>query len=207
MFSAKEIRQITFEKGVRGYRAEDVDSFMEKIADEFESLAKEKEKLEEQLYVLADRVEQYKGEEETIKVTLINAQKLGENLILEAKQKADALLKDATIRKNDILSSAYEEIQDHEANLKRVKREVSDFKISVLSMYKDHIESLSKLPEEKHEEQPPKEDSISDVSDETTTTQEFVVKETFAPEQDSEQKEIVAEEAFSEFNNISTLFK
>ena len=35
MFNANEIRQITFEKVVRGYRPEDVESFMEKIADEF----------------------------------------------------------------------------------------------------------------------------------------------------------------------------
>ncbi|MEG1863195.1 MAG: DivIVA domain-containing protein, partial [Oscillospiraceae bacterium] len=40
MFTHEEIRQITFEKAMRGYRAEDVESFMEKIADEFEALEK-----------------------------------------------------------------------------------------------------------------------------------------------------------------------
>ena len=67
MFNANEIRQITFEKVVRGYRPEDVESFMEKIADEFEALAAEKQEIESQLYILAERIEQYKSEEESIK--------------------------------------------------------------------------------------------------------------------------------------------
>ena len=58
MFNANEIRQITFEKVVRGYRPEDVESFMEKIADEFEALAAEKQEIEGQLYILAERIEQ-----------------------------------------------------------------------------------------------------------------------------------------------------
>ena len=41
MFTADEIRQITFEKVMRGYRPEDVESFMENIADEFEKYMEE----------------------------------------------------------------------------------------------------------------------------------------------------------------------
>ena len=66
MFTSDEIRQITFEKVMRGYRPEDVESFMERIADEFETLEKEKSDLEEKLYLLAEKVEQYKTEEESI---------------------------------------------------------------------------------------------------------------------------------------------
>ena len=51
MFNANEIRQITFEKVVRGYRPEDVESFMEKIADEFEALVAEKQEIEGLRYI------------------------------------------------------------------------------------------------------------------------------------------------------------
>ena len=123
MFNANEIRQITFEKVVRGYRPEDVESFMEKIADEFEALAAEKQEIEGQLYILAERIEQYKTEEESIKTTQITAQKLGESIIAESRQKAEAILKDANIRKNDILASAHEEFAMYEENLARIKKE------------------------------------------------------------------------------------
>ncbi|MBE6878899.1 MAG: DivIVA domain-containing protein [Ruminococcaceae bacterium] len=211
MFNANEIRQITFEKVVRGYRPEDVESFMEKIADEFEALAAEKQEIEGQLYILAERIEQYKTEEESIKATLINAQKLGESIIAESRQKAEAILKDANIRKNDILASAHEEFAMYEENLARIKREVSDFKINILSMYKEHIESLSKVPEIKREpanvvqeevEETPVEEIVEAV------VEEPAVEATEAP---AEEKTVVFETeepvVESKFNNISSLFE
>ncbi|MBQ5326246.1 MAG: DivIVA domain-containing protein [Oscillospiraceae bacterium] len=158
MFTADEIRQITFEKVMRGYRPEDVESFIENIADEFEALEKEKKDLEEKLYLLAEKVEQYKAEEESIKTTLINAQRLGESIVSDARVKADNVIREATIKKNDIISSAYNEIEGTEDVLNRLKKEVSDFKRNILSLYKTHIESLSTLPEEKTEEAVPQQE-------------------------------------------------
>jgi len=152
MFTPEEIRQITFEKVMRGYRPEDVESFLEKIAEEYEAMEQEKKDLEEKLYLLAEKVEQYKSEEESIKVTLINAQRLGESIVSDARVKADNIIREATIKKNDIISSAYNEIEGTDETLRRLKKEVSDFKRNVLSLYKTHIESLSELPEEKAEE-------------------------------------------------------
>ncbi len=209
MFNADEIRQITFEKVVRGYRPEDVESFMSKIADEYEALASEKQEIESQLYVLAEKIEQYKTEEESIKATLISAQKLGESIIAESRQKAEAILKDANIRKNDILASAHEEFALYEDNLARVKREVSDFKITVLSMYKDHIESLSRVPEVKKEpanvveEQDP--EAVPEAKSETTVDESTV--EAQADNTEKTKQFSIEENEGSGFNNISSLFE
>lgn len=214
MFNANEIRQITFEKVVRGYRPEDVESFMEKIADEFEALATEKQEIEGQLYILAERIEQYKTEEESIKTTLINAQKLGESIIAESRQKAEAILKDANIRKNDILASAHEEFAMYEENLARIKREVSDFKISVLSMYKEHIESLSRVPEVKREPANVVQEEVEEVPAEETveyTVEETAAEAVVAEEVPAEENTIIFESeepaVESKFNNISSLFE
>ena len=215
MFNANEIRQITFEKVVRGYRPEDVESFMEKIADEFEALAAEKQEIEGQLYILAERIEQYKTEEESIKSTLLSAQKLGESIIAESRQKAEAILKDANIRKNDILASAHEEFAMYEENLARIKKETSDFKIHVLSMYKEHIESLSKIPEVKKEpaavveEEPQQEEVVEEPTvTEETVEEVVVVEETVVEEPTAEEQTIVFEsEENNKFNNISSLFE
>lgn len=208
MFTHNEIRQITFEKAMRGYRSEDVESFMEKIADEFEALEKEKQDMEEKLFLLAEKVEQYKSEEESIKVTLINAQRLGASIVSDAQIKADTLVREATIKKNDILSSAYSEIDGYEETLKRLKREVSEFKRTILSLYKDHIESLSMLPEEKAE-----------VKEEVPTqeTQEFEIEKTepvVAQEPEAilepEHIDVLPEQEIPEenkFKSISSLFE
>ena len=197
MFTADEIRQITFEKVMRGYRPEDVESFMENIADEFEALEKEKKDLEEKLYLLAEKVEQYKAEEESIKTTLINAQRLGESIVSDARVKADNVIREATIKKNDIISSAYNEIEGTEEVLNKLRREVSDFKRNILSLYKTHIESLSNLPEEKTEEAVVEEEKEPEVQPVEQVVEEVVqeavlVEETVQPE--------------DKFRSVSSLF-
>ena len=196
MFTADEIRQITFEKVMRGYRPEDVESFMENIADEFEALEKEKRDLEEKLYLLAEKVEQYNAEEESIKTTLINAQRLGESIVSDARVKADNVIREATIKKNDIISSAYNEIEGTEEVLNRLRKEVSDFKRNILSLYKTHIESLSTLPDERAEEQ--HEEIVEEELVQEETVMDEPVQETVAVEEP-----VVLED---KFKSVSSLF-
>ena len=198
MFTADEIRQITFEKVMRGYRPEDVESFMENIADEFEALEKEKKDLEEKLYLLAEKVEQYKAEEESIKTTLINAQRLGESIVSDARVKADNVIREATIKKNDIISSAYNEIEGTEEVLNKLRREVSDFKRNILSLYKTHIESLSNLPEEKTEEVAVVEEEKEPEVQPVEQVVEEVVQETVLVEETVQTED--------KFRSVSSLF-
>ncbi len=194
MYTADDIRNVTFEKIMRGYRPEDVESFMETIADQVEALENEKKDLEEKLYLLAEKVEQYKAEEESIKTTLINAQRLGESIVSDARVKADNLIREATIKKNDIISSAHNEIEGTEDILRRLKKEVSDFKRNILSLYKSHIESLSTLPEERAEEPAVEEETVAEPV--VPEVQETVFVE--------ESAEPVVEE---KFKSVSSLFE
>lgn len=200
MFTSDEIRQITFEKVMRGYRPEDVDSFMERIADDFEALEKEKKDLEEKMYLLAEKVEQYKTEEESIKNTLISAQRLGESIISDARTKSDSIIREATIKKNDIISSAYSEIEGSEETIKRLRKEVSDFKRNILSLYKTHIEALSALPEEKA----PAKEAETSVSAEEKAAEAAVRQE--AAEAEPVQEITAAEENEDKFKSVSSLF-
>ena len=81
MLSSEEIRSVTFEKALRGYRAEDVDAFFEQTAAGVDQLIAEKEDIEKKLYILAQKVEEYRADEDTLKSALLNAQRLGENVI------------------------------------------------------------------------------------------------------------------------------
>ncbi len=147
MHTSEDIRSTTFNQSRRGYEQRDVDAFIEQVANDMRTLEAEKKDLEDKLYVLAEKIEQYKAEEDSIKVTLINSRKLGESIVNDAKEKAETILREATIKKNDIISSAYAEIEGSENTLARLKKEVSDFKNTILHLYKEHIESLTQLPD------------------------------------------------------------
>ena len=164
MISPQEIRTVTFDKVMRGYRTEDVDALLQQLAQQMEELQAEKESTEKKLYVLAQKVEEYRKDEDNLKTALLNAQRMGENVIKEAKQKAESILREAGIKAEDITRAAQEQVSEEQLELERVKAEVAQFKNSVLSLYKQHIESLSTLPGDEPEE--PEEEPSSPAEEE-----------------------------------------
>ena len=150
--TSEDIRNVTFEKSMRGYRAEDVDSFMLEVAHRLEEVETErdaaaaaKKDMEGKMYILAQKVEEYRGQEDTLKTALINAQRMGETVVKEAKQKADTLVRDATGQAELLREQAEQEILHEQMVLEKMQGEVTRFKATVLNLYKQHIESLSAL--------------------------------------------------------------
>ena len=152
-----EIRTVTFEKQrVGGYRREDVDAFLQQLAGEMDALQREKEDLEGKLYVLAAKIEEYRKDEDNVKAAMLNAQRMADSVVKEARKKSEDILRQAGIRADDIVQAARDQVVDQQGELARLQAEVAKFKADVLSLYRQHIESLSTLPDapEKEEEAP-----------------------------------------------------
>lgn len=145
MITPQEIRNATFESNFRGYKPEDVDKFLEKVAQEVEALQAEQSTYNQKLKILAGKIEEYRDQEETLKLALINAQRMGESIIKEAKQKAETIIREANIRAEDRERAADEEVARSKSELKQMRQEIGHFKANVLNLYKQHIESLSLL--------------------------------------------------------------
>ena len=98
MLTIDEIKNISFRKATLngGYRAEDVDSFIDEVIVSFEQLKKEKTNLVHKIDVLATRVEQYRADEETVRNALLASQKVADACIREAKEKAAKIVRDAS---------------------------------------------------------------------------------------------------------------
>lgn len=165
MLTAEEIREVTFDKTMRGYRIEDVQAFLEEVASQMEALSAEKEELEKKVYVLAEKVAEYRKDEDNLKTALINAQRLGEQVIQEARQKAEKLLRDAGQKAERAAEEAKNRVEDEQLNLARIQAEVAQFKGNVLSLYKQHIDSLSTLPDETEETLPEEETEMVEAAE------------------------------------------
>ena len=148
--NVEDIRNVTFDRSMRGYRAEQVDKFLTQVAGEFERMEREKEDIEKKLYILAEKVDQYRNDEETLKTALLNAQRMGESVIYEARQKAETIVYDANTKASRVKDEAAQTVADAEAELHRIKMEVTKFKKSMLDLYRQHIELISAIPEEHH---------------------------------------------------------
>ena len=152
MLTLEEIRNIEFSRG-RGYRAEEVDDFIDACTETVEQLLREKEELSQKMKVLADKVVEYRNEEDSIRSALLSAQRAGDATLREAEEKAAAVKAEAEAEVAKIRAAATEKIEAEKAELKRVQQEVAAFKARLMSLYKDHLAAIGMLPEQEAQEE------------------------------------------------------
>ena len=144
-----EIRQHTFEKGLRGYKSEDVDAFLASLSQEWERLTSDYKMMKMQLELAEKELNKLKEVEMTLFRTLKTAEdtsaqitdqanKAGENYINEAKQKADEIVADARKRTTLMVQDAENQARYLKDNiLNDLKSLEHDFK--ALEGYKENL--------------------------------------------------------------------
>lgn len=148
MLTPNEIANKTFEKvKFSGYRPEDVDIFVQEVASAMAALQAEKNELEAKIEVLADKVEEYRSDEDSLRAALIGAQKLGDSIIKESKNKAELIMRDAQIKAERIVEAAQHKTEKEQYSLHLMQTEVKNFKEKLLSLYKGHLELITALPD------------------------------------------------------------
>ena len=147
MLSVKDINNKQFEQARPGYKTEEVDDFLREIAQQIGQYQREKEDLEKKIEVLVESVREYKKDEDALKDALIGAQKQGRVIVSEAQAKATEILADANKRASEIIGSTTVQLEKEKRCLVRMQQEVSDFKASLLSMYKQHLEQITAIPD------------------------------------------------------------
>ncbi|WP_049963001.1 DivIVA domain-containing protein [Ruminococcus sp. HUN007] len=178
MIKAKDINSQRFEKAAFGYKQEDVDTFLSEIAADYAQLMRDNEDINAKLQVLADKVREYRKDEEAVKDALLIAQKEGHRVVSEAQERADELLRNAKLESDRMVNEAtsdtkkaIEEVKDElkreQKNLAYLQKQVSAFKKNLFDVYKSHLEMISSLPQSDDEDE---DDDDSYTADEPKTT-------------------------------------
>ena len=96
--------EVEFNKAMAfGYRTEDVDEFVTKAIEIIKGLQEENRELNEKMAVLAQSLEKYREDEESLRSALIGAQKLGDSILKDSRSKAEVILRDATTNADRII--------------------------------------------------------------------------------------------------------
>jgi cell division initiation protein len=131
---------------MKGYKPDEVNAYLEEVADTLASVVRERAELQEKLEVLAEKLEEYRGDEESLRAALIGAQKLGDSVVKEAKSKADAILAEASHKADNIVGDAKRNMDAEAYALSKMKLEVAKFKTQILNMYKKQVELINAIP-------------------------------------------------------------
>lgn len=139
--------EVEFNKAMAfGYRTEDVDEFVTKAIEIIKALQEENQELTEKMGVLAQSLEKYREDEESLRSALIGAQKLGDSILKDSRSKAEVILRDATTNADHIVEEAHARLDREKAEYDRLKQEVAAFREELFGMYKAHIAQITDLP-------------------------------------------------------------
>lgn len=114
----REKRIATVEGG--GYDRDEVNELLLEVIESYEALYNENKELYRKMDVLANRIEEYRADEDSIKIALITAQKMASQVTNEAKEKAEKTLADSA-------ASAQQTVVDAQAKADKIVGEAREY--------------------------------------------------------------------------------
>jgi cell division initiation protein len=151
-----DVRRKEFRSSLRGYDANQVDDFLDAVADEFERAYTDNSRMREEIAGLRERLQQFEELEGSIRTALVHAEQAAEDLRRSATQEAEDLrrsagreaeltIRDAKARSHQILadsSARVERIQESYTALQEAKTNFANDFRSLLKSYLDTMENM-----------------------------------------------------------------
>ena len=148
MLSIEEIKNVKFHKAGKGYDVDDVEAFIEDVIATIEQQQAEKNELVRKMGVLAKKIEQYREDEETVRNALLTSQKLSDNTIKEANNKASYIIKSAEKKSRAILTEAEMATEREKDKFEALHSETAKLRKEIIAMYKKHLSMVEEFPTE-----------------------------------------------------------
>ena len=139
-----DVRRKEFKSGFRGYDANQVDDFLDAVADEFERTYAENRRITEELTVLRGRLEQFEELEGAIREALVHAQQVARDLRRNANKEAELTVREAKEQAHRILadsSARVERVQESYEVLRKAKQDFNNDFRHLLKTYVDVMEN------------------------------------------------------------------
>ena len=165
----KDIHEKEFTKQVRGYSIDEVDDFLDELADQMEAMIKENREISAELEnlksaepavaapvavpvaepaqqsapaPLMDEPQYFKNLETTLRETLINAQRLADETVAEARKKANSILASAEEQAAAITANAKAEAETARAESAELKASAADYRTRFLHLLEEQAHVL-----------------------------------------------------------------
>jgi cell division initiation protein len=151
-----DVRRKEFKSGFRGYDPNQVDDFLDAVADEFERNYTENQRMREEVSSLRDRLQQFEDLEGSIQAALVHAEQASNDLRRAATQEAEGLkqsaqreadftIREAQSRSHQMLadsSARIERVQDSYDGLQEAKRSFANEFRHLLKTYTDMMDNM-----------------------------------------------------------------
>lgn len=164
MLTPKQVRGYSFPSaGRNAYKSLEVDEFMEEVCASYEQMFRENAELVKRIGMLADKIAEYKSDEDNIRNALLTAERMKDSIIAEAQEKVQAA-KDAVDEKtNEIIDEA-------NRNADRIISEANSRAEETLKLAQSNATKLLAKAQEIYDEQ------VNSIKEEAEKEREYLMR-------------------------------
>ena len=160
MLTPQEVSARSFTKTMMGgYNMTQVDEFLDELTDNYTSLYKENASLKAKMKVLVEKVEEYRATEESMRATLLTAQRMADSILKEAEEKRDSILQEAETTAQGKLDSFQKEAEQYDKRLRQGREEIQRFVAETRALCEKELKFLEEFPNLPAEESPAEEEA------------------------------------------------
>lgn len=147
MITPVDLENKEFGKAFRGYDIDEVESFLTELAKDYAKIYRENASLKDKNAILTDAVENYKEMEETMRSAIISAQRTSEEIIKNAHDQADNIVKEAKLRASEELAKMDGRIDALNRECAEIEGRSSLLRAKLKTVLNTYISMLDEFPE------------------------------------------------------------
>lgn len=132
----------SFSRSLRGYDPEEVDSFIQEVADSLARLGDERVRLTNLVARLEERLAEQSDRENALRESLISSQKMMEDLKTQAEREARLILETAQTRAENLTNQANLRLARILDEISEARKLKAQFEFKVRSVIEGHLKLL-----------------------------------------------------------------
>ncbi len=152
MITPVDLENKEFKKAFRGYDIDEVETFLIELSKDYAKFYRENASLKDKNAILTDAIENYKEMEETMRSAIISAQRTSEEILKNAHEQADVIVKEAKVRATEITNEMNEEIQALKREAAEIEGRNSLMRAKLKTVLNTYLGMLDEIPTEETEE-------------------------------------------------------
>ena len=145
MLAPHELKNKPFSKSIKGYNPAEVDEYIEFLIGKYTEVYRENNELERKLHVVVTNLDEIKDEEESIRSTLISAQKMADQIVKDASDRAEVITGAVKERCDAVIAEFREQLKAEKEEMWELRTRIVEFKKQLFDMYRGHIESVKNV--------------------------------------------------------------
>lgn len=148
----QDIQSQQFTVRFRGFDIDEVDNFLEKVADDFLTLIQENKQLKERLEELSGHLKTYREQERSFQKAIVSAQQIVDTMKEQSRQEAKQIVDNAREEASRLMREAHAEVTAQERMLDEFKRQKQQIKHELRTLLQAYMQ---RLDEDVEPDQPP----------------------------------------------------